>query len=430
MKDDFLTLFNKAKELDKQDSLAHLRQEFEIPKNEKGEEKIYLCGNSLGLLPKLSRQYVNEELDKWSHHGVEGHFAPEHRPWLSYHEEVTSSLAALAGAKKSEVVAMNSLTTNLHLLLMPFFRPSGKRTKILREDATFPSDIYAINTHLHSRQLDPKDHLIVVKSESPYGVLSTEAILETIEKHKDEIATILMSGVHYLSGQLFDIKKITSLAHQYGIMVGFDLAHAFGNVPLNLHDTGVDFAAWCTYKYLNSGPGSIAGIFIHEKHHASLGSKRPFYAGWWGENKKLRFQMREEFTPIESVERMQLSNPPILQLAALKGSLDVFDKTTIKDIRRKSISITAFLEEELRERFGGTLTLITPRDKDERGAQLSLALNHSSPEKIVDLLSQRDCICDFRSPNIIRVAPASLYNSYTDVANFIKTFHDALQLQG
>lgn len=412
-----------ARALDRDDPLASFRQKFHIPKDEQGRDLHYFCGNSLGLQPKNAGIYVQEELKTWAELAVEGHFKGQH-PWFSYHEFVSSPLAEVVGGKTEEVVAMNSLTTNLHLLMASFYRPRGARRKILIEKGAFPSDYYAVKSQLRFHGCQPDD-LIEVAPEPGADLLDLANILKAIDEHRDQLALVMIGAVQYLTGQLFDIKSVTEAAHRAGAIVGLDCAHAAGNVDLKLHDHQVDFAVWCHYKYLNGGPGTIGGAFVHERH---LGDKSlPRFEGWWGHNKQTRFLMGPDFDPIPSVEAWQLSNPPIFQLAALRASVEIFSAATMARIRQKSKKLTGYLELLLRElpeqNEGSPIALITPTSEDERGAQLSMRLSEPS-KSFLERMQQAKIICDFRQPNVVRIAPAPLYNTFEDV------HHLATQLKG
>jgi kynureninase len=403
-----------AKKLDAEDPLKKFRQEFLFPKNEKGEVYTYLCGNSLGLQPKKAKDYIQQELTDWAHLGVEGHFEAKN-PWLPYHEFLTQPLARLVGAKPIEVVAMNSLTVNLHLLMVSFYRPTKTRYKIVIEGHAFPSDQYAVasQARFHAKDVgfDPKQAILEVFPREGESAVRTEDFIQFIEKHKNEIALVMIGGVNYLNGQVFDIGALCKKTHEVGAFFGVDLAHAAGNIDLHLHDWDVDFAAWCSYKYLNSGPGGISGVFVHERF--SKDKSLPRFEGWWGHDKKTRFTMPSSFEPIEGVEAWQLSNPPIFQLAALRASLELFDEATMGALREKSKKLTAFLWEQLATLPEGFVTIFTPQDPHQRGSQLSLKIRGGTRD-MVAALRKDGVICDFREPNIIRVAPAPLYNSFED----------------
>ncbi len=404
--------------LDRIDRLAELRARFAVPPAPGGGESIYLCGNSLGLMPRATGPLVAEMLEDWSRLGVEGHLHAR-APWYSYHELFRDTGARLVGALPGEVVMMNSLTVNLHLMLVSFFRPHGRRTKILIEDGAFPSDTYAVKTHLASRGLDWREHLVLARPRPGEHTWRTEDILDLIRRHGDELAVVLLSGVHFLSGQAFDIARITAVTQEVGAVSGWDLAHAAGNLPLRLHDWNVDFACWCSYKYLNAGPGAIAGAFVHERHGAN--AALPRYAGWWGNDPATRFQMQliPDFVPRVGADGWQCSNPPILAMVPLRASLAIFDEVGMPALREKSRVLTGYLLWLLRELSprGGAWEVITPHEVESRGCQLSI-LVHDRPRERFAALSARGVICDFREPNVIRVAPTPLYNSFLDVHRF------------
>ncbi|GDX98459.1 kynureninase [Phycisphaerae bacterium] len=408
-----------ARAQDQRDELAPLRREFHFPQSKSGET-LYFVGNSLGLQPKSVRAALEQELDDWARLGVEGHFAAKH-PWLPYHEEVREPLARLVGALPHEVVAMNSLTTNLHLLMVSFYRPTKTRYKIVIEDTAFPSDSYAAASQIdfHSRLVgfEKRDALVRLKPREGEATLRTDDILAAIDRERGAIALVMLGGVNYLTGQLFDIATITRFAQEQGIVAGWDLAHAAGNAHVKLHDWNCDFAAWCSYKYLNSGPGAVAGAFVHERHtrDASAAAQLPRFAGWWGNDPATRFKMRPDFTPVASADAWQLSNPPVLALAPLRESLALFDRAAIGKLRSKSVALTAYLERLLAASpVAKRMHVLTPTDPAQRGAQLSLIIDGATRETSHRLL-ERGVYCDFREPNVIRVAPAPLYNSYHDV---------------
>lgn len=409
-------LRSDAAALDAQDTLAALRAAFHIPRRNDGSEAVYLCGHSLGLAPKRTLQIVNEEMDVWARHGVDGHFASE-RPWVSYHERATAGLAALTGAQPIEVVAMNSLTVNLHLLLMSFYRPQGRRRKILMESYAFSSDRYAIESQLRLHDLDPSDALVLVTPRENEATLRTEDICSLIEHSGAELATVLLPGVQYLTGQLLDMKTITTAAHRVGSTIGFDLAHAIANAPLALHDWDVDFAVWCSYKYLNSGPGAIGGAFVHERHARA---ELPRLAGWWGHDKESRFAMPPGFVPLAGAEGWQISNPPILAMAPLLASLALFEQAGFAHLRAKSEALTSYLEALLHAKAANGLSILTPSDPTARGCQLSLRLNctAAAARTIHAELTDLGFICDWREPDVIRVAPVPLYNTFIEVWEF------------
>jgi kynureninase len=418
----FETTESFAKNLDKKDSLKNFQNQFYIPKQANGKEAIYLCGNSLGLQPKKTQNYIEQELSDWQNLAVEGHLHAKN-PWLPYHEFVSENLAELVGAKPNEVVAMNSLTVNLHLLLVTFYRPNGKRNKIVIEKGAFPSDHYAVESQIKFHGLDVKNCLLELTPRENETTLRTEDILQTIRKNGDEIALILLGGVNYYTGQAFDFEAITSVGHEIGAIVGFDLAHAAGNLLLSLHDWNVDFAAWCSYKYLNSGPGGIAGIFVNEKHTKNF--DLPRFAGWWGHDKNTRFLMKPEFIPIQTAEGWQLSNPPIFQLAALRASLEIFHEAGIKNLREKSIKLTNYLEFLLKQIETDRIEIITPNNSKERGCQLSIRVKNAD-KSLFKAISEKGVIADWREPDVIRVAPVPLYNSFADAWNFVEILKESL----
>jgi len=407
-----------ANKLDKEDQLSSYKNEFHIPKDENGNELIYLCGNSLGLQPKRTKAYLNQELLDWAKLGVEGH---EHakNPWMPYHEFLAEGYSKIVGAKKSEVVAMNSLTVNLHLMMVSFYRPSAKRNKILIEADAFPSDIYAVNSQINHHGFDPNETLLKLSSRKNETVVRTEDIKKVIHEKGDEIALIMLGGVNYYTGQVFEFETITKLAHEKGIIVGFDLAHAAGNIKLELHKWNVDFAVWCSYKYLNSGPGSLAGAFIHEKHHKS---DLPRFAGWWGHNKENRFKMPDKFEPIQTAEGWQQSNPPILSLAAIRASLSIFDEIGMNALVEKSKKMTDYLIWLLQTIETNKINIITP---EEKGCQISIQVKDAD-KTLFKTITKKGVIADWREPDVIRIAPVPLYNSYTDVYKFYKILDSIL----
>lgn len=411
----FQNNIEQARELDKNDPLRAYREKFHIPKTDTGTDCIYLCGNSLGLQPKSTRDSIHQELDDWRHLGVEGHLEAKN-PWLPYHEFMTEFYAGLLGAKEHEVVAMNTLTVNLHLMMVSFYRPTPERFKIIIEGNAFPSDQYAVKSQLEFHGFNPHDGLIELLPRDGEDTLRTEDILDTIRKEGSQTALILLGGVNYYTGQLFDLEAITRVGQEQGCVVGFDLAHAVGNVPLRLHDWNVDFACWCSYKYLNSGPGSVAGCFVHHRH---ADSARPRFAGWWGHNKENRFKMGPDFHPISGVEGWQLSNPPILSLAAVKASLEIFHEVGMDKLRAKSLMLTDFLYFLLDGHDG--FKVMTPRDADQRGCQFSLVVFENG-KAVFDALTKAGVICDWREPDCIRIAPVPMYNSFEDVYRFAQIF--------
>jgi kynureninase len=412
-----------ALERDAADDLAGFRGEFHFPNAGKS---IYLCGHSLGLAPRAAARLVNEELEAWQHLGVEGHFDSP-RPWLSYHEQLASALAHLGGALPDEVVAMNSLSVNLHLMLASFYRPTPARHKILIEGSAFPSDRYAVESHLRWHGYDPRESLIVFGSDERSELIDERTLCNLIARDGADIATILWPGVQYLTGQLFDLHNIASVARSMGCRIGFDLAHAIGNVPLELHASDADFAVWCGYKYLNGGPGAIGGCFVHERH--ARDSSLPRLAGWWGHDKSSRFEMPPEFSAIPGAQGWQVSNPPILSAAPLLASLEIFERAGIERLRRKSLMLTLYFADLLRARLPDAITIVTPLADDEHGAQLSLRLNCSpgDAKRVQNRLQAAHAFCDWREPDIIRAAAAPLYNSFADVWDFVATLEQALQ---
>lgn len=402
-----------AQDLDKNDELRDYRDQFHFPTDENGDFKLYFTGNSLGLQPKSTREYINQELDDWAKYGVDGHFEAKN-PWMPYHEIVTEKLARVVGAKPEEVVAMNSLTANLHFLMVSFYRPEGKKRKIVIEYDAFPSDVYAVKSQIEYHGGNPDTDLIYLKAREGEHTIRIEDIKAVLENQSDEIALIMLGGVNYYTGQLFDMKAITEIAHKNNIVAGFDLAHAAGNIHLKLHDWGIDFAAWCSYKYLNSGPGGIAGIFVHEKH---LEKDLPRFEGWWGQNKKTRFLMGREFDGIRTAEGWQLSNPPIFQLAALNASLDIFEEVGMEKLNIKTKKLTGYLEQLVNSLGKDTIEIITPSDETQRGCQLSIRVKNAD-KSLFEELTKQNIISDWREPDVIRVAPVPLYNSYEDCYKF------------
>ena len=409
-----------ATEMDAQDPLAKFRAQFHIPQHD-GKDCIYFCGNSLGLQPKAVEAAMAQELADWKNLGVEGHFHGKH-PWMPYHEFVAENAAYVVGAKPSEVVMMNGLTVNLHLMMVSFYRPTTTRYKILIEYTPFPSDIYAVQSQAKFHGFDPVDSIIEMKPRDGEHTLRQEDIEEVIAREGQSIALILIGGVHYYTGQFFDIARITEAGHKQGCMVGFDLAHAAGNVLLKLHDWNVDFACWCSYKYLNSGPGAVAGAFVHERHAKSF--DLPRFAGWWGNDKSVRFKMGPQFQPMAGAEGWQLSNPPIFALAPPRVSLDIFRKAGMENLRSKSTQLTAYLEYLLHSLNFASLKIMTPANQSERGCQLSITVQDNG-RKVFDALQKAGVVCDWREPDCIRVAPVPLYNSFNDVYRFAEIFKGA-----
>ena len=404
-------------DIDAQDPLRDFRDCFHLPLGKDGKPLIYFAGNSLGLMPKSARQILDEELDNWAKFGVDAHHAAG-TPWYSYHEALRNPTARLAGAQPIEVICMNSLTVNLHLMMATFYRPTKSRFKVLMEDPAFPSDTYAIKTQIAHHGLDPKDALILARPRNGEFTIRTEDIIDLIEKHADHLALVMFAGVNFFTGQMFHIAAITAAAHKCGIIVGFDLAHAIGNVPLLLHDWNVDFAVWCSYKYLNAGPGAIAGAFVHERHVTN--TKLPRLAGWFGNdpNTRFRLHLEPEFIPVPSADGWQISNPPIFSMAPLRASLSIFDEVGgMERLRAKSIKLTGYLEFLLMEIGSKKFSVITPGDPNARGCQLSIVA-HQHPKELHNELVAAGVKCDFREPNVIRVAPTPLYSTFHEVWRF------------
>jgi kynureninase len=415
-----------AKSLDQRDPLRSFREEFLFPDFHE-KNLLYFTGNSLGLQPKNAQKYLLEELEDWQKYGVEGHFISR-RPWYSYHENLTDMMAEIVGAKPLEVVVTHSLTTNLHLLMVSFFRPEGKRTKIICEEKAFPSDQYAIESQLKFHGLGA-ENLIEIAPRKGEFLIREEDIIAKINEIGDELALVMIGGVNYYTGQLFDMKSITTAGHSVGAKVGFDLAHAAGNVELSLNAWGVDFAAWCGYKYLNSSPGGVAGMFVHERH--ANNTDLPRFAGWWGHNKDTRFEMKPGFSPIPGAEGWQLSNAPVLGMAVQLASLEIFKKASMRRISEKRDLLTAYLEYIIlsvseRNKTTCSFEIITPSEPTKRGSQLSM-LVHGKGKELFEILSKNGVVADWREPNVIRVAPAPLYTSFEDCYWFGKFLEDAIQ---
>jgi len=400
---------------DAADALAGFRDEFLIPPHGHGEQ-VYLCGNSLGLQPRAVRAALLDELDAWAQLAVEAHFRGKH-PWMPYHNEVREHLAELVGAQPAEVVAMNSLTANLHLMMTSFYRPTRERHAILIEKNPFPSDRYAVESQIRFHGHDPARALIELEADEPGGCVSDAAIERVLEEHGARIALVLLPGVQYRTGQVFDLKRITALAQAKGCMVGFDLAHSVGNVPVDLHDSGCDFAVWCSYKYLNSGPGAVAGCFVHERHARTT---RPRFAGWWGHDQTTRFKMGPDFSPTPGADGWQLSNPPILALAPLRVSLEIFHQAGVARLREKSLALTAYLARLVETQLSHILEIITPREPERRGCQISLRVKsgRDAGRALFEHLSANGIIGDWREPDTIRIAPTPLYNRHMDCLRF------------
>ena len=408
------TLAN-AQAQDAKDPLRAFRSEFHFPQHQ-GKNVLYFTGNSLGLQPKAAADALKQELDDWARYGVEGHFQAKH-PWYSYHEELTPSLARLVGAMPEEVVAMNQLTSNLHFLMVSFYRPSGKRRKVLTETRPFPSDTYAFASQIAFHGGDPDTDLVEVQPRPGEHTLRNEDIVAKIDELGKELALVCFGGVNFYTGQAFDMAAITRAAHAVDAVAGFDLAHAAGNLHLKLHDWNVDFACWCSYKYINSGPGSVAGVFVHQRH---LGKQLPLFAGWWGHDKSERFKMDRTFKPMPTAEAWQVSNAPVFSMAVHRVALEQFDRAGIANLRAKSEQLTAYLAfivAEVAKATGTNLEVITPNDPAQRGCQLSI-LAHGHGKALFNKLTERGVIADWREPNVIRVAPVPMYNSYEDVWRF------------
>jgi len=441
-----------AQELDSQDPLGSFRSEFHLPQHA-GRDAIYFTGNSLGLQPKAASAALKQELDDWARLGVEGHFHAKH-PWYSYHEELTASTARLVGAMEEEVVVMNQLTSNLHFLLVSFYRPKGKRVKILTEQRPFPSDTYAFASQIKFHGLDPDECLVEVQPRTGEHTLRHEDILAKINELGDELALVCFGGVNFLTGQAFNIKDITESAHSVGAFVGFDLAHAAGNLHLKLHADGPDFACWCSYKYLNSGPGSVAGAFVHQRHlgadlprfRTSAGSPEergdpaarnpagslagdpaevpgadlPRFTGWWGHDKQERFKMERDFKPMPTAEAWQVSNAPVFSMALHRVALEQFDRAGMERLRAKSIQLSGYLRwiiESISAEHGGLFNIITPKEADQCGAQLSILVKGDG-RGIFNRLTDHGVFCDWREPDVLRMAPVPMYNSFEDVWRF------------
>jgi kynureninase len=413
-----------ARKQDRIDPLKSFRNKFYLPKVN-GETAIYLTGNSLGLQPKTTKKFVNEELQDWAELGVEGH-VHSRRPWMYYHKFTKKALSQIVGAKASEVVAMNQLTVNLHLMMVSFYNPTKERFKIITERGAFSSDQYAFESQLKFHGIDVAKALIELAPREGESSLRTEDILNSIQEHSNELALVIFGGVQYYTGQFFDIKKITKAGRNAGAIVGFDLAHAAGNVLLNLHNDDVDFAVWCSYKYLNSGPGAIAGAFVHERHAKNANLNR--LAGWWGHDERERFQMKKGFRPMEGVDGWQLSNVPVLQGAAHLASLEIFQEAGMKKLNTKSIQLTGYLEFILSEIDPDKkhFQILTPPNPQERGCQLSVFMKHDG-KKIFNKITKRGVIADWREPDVVRVAPVPLYNSFEDVFRFGEILKAALK---
>ena len=418
MSSDYQASADWAQAADAADPLRAFRDEFLIPPHE-GRDSAYFCGNSLGLQPRAVRAALAAELDDWAQLGVEGHFKGR-LPWMDYHEFVRDHLAEVVGARPAEVVAMNTLGVNLHLMMVSFYRPTPARPAILMEAGAFPTDRYALESQIRFHGFDPATALIELEADEPNGTLSMAAIERALAEHGSRIALVMLPGVQYRTGQAFDLAAITTLGHRYGCTVGFDLAHAVGNLPLQLHDSGADFAIWCSYKYLNSGPGAVGGAFVHERHaQAAL----PRFAGWWGHDKTTRFRMGPEFVPTPGADGWQLSNPPILALAPLRVSLEIFHRADMVRLRAKSLRLTGYLEWLVQTQLADVLEVVTPTDPARRGAQLSLRVRggRERGRALFDYLMEHGVVGDWREPDVIRISPAPLYNRFVDCLRFAET---------
>jgi len=415
-----------ARQLDEQDTLKHFRDKFFIPQHN-GEDCIYFAGNSLGLQPKSVKDYIQQELDDWARLGVEGHFHA-HNPWVSYHEIFPQKLSKIIGALPQEIVVMNQLTVNLHLLMISFYRPANGRYKIICEAKAFPSDQYAFETQVKYHGYDPHDAIIEVAPRDGEYTLRTEDIIKTIKRHSDETALVLFGGINYYTGQYYDLEAITKAAHEAGTYAGFDLAHAVGNVKMQLHDWNIDFACWCSYKYLNSGPGGVAGVYIHERH--ATNTVLPRFAGWWGYTKETRFKMEKGFNAIPTAEGWQLSNAPVLPMAAHKASLDIFNEAGIDNLHEKRKKLTKFahfiLNNINRRLHKKVVEIITPSNENERGCQVSMCMLQNG-RQIFNALTQKGVFVDWREPNVIRIAPVPLYNTFEDIWRFGNCIETILQ---
>ena len=416
------TNLETAKHLDREDALSQYRECFERPTDDQGQPLIYLCGNSLGLQPKQTKKYLELELEHWAKWGVDGHTEGKNA-WLPYHELLTHQMAEVVGGKPQEVVVMNTLTVNLHLMMVSFYRPTKERFKVIIEADAFPSDRYAVESQIKFHGFDPKEALILWQPNPEDGLCHFSDFEQLMQEHGQSTALVMLGNSNYYSGQVYPIRAITDISHHYGATVGFNLAHGAGNILCDLHENQVDFAVWCTYKYLNSGPGSLGGVFVHQRHaHAH---ELPRFTGWWGHNKETRFKMRDEFDPIPGAEGWQLSNPPILSMAAIRASLDLFDRAGMKSLREKSIKLTGFLADSLNALSHDKIRILTPIDPAHRGAQLSLQIKNSDKtlhQKLTDL----GVVSDWREPDVIRVAPAPLYNSFQDVHEFVQRLSQCL----
>jgi len=414
-----------ARKMDGDDALSHCRDLFSIPTSPSGDPWIYLCGNSLGLQPKSANNEVKSVMNDWANRGVEGYFTGA-QPWVDFADRLKPSLSKLVGAAPLEVTLMNTLTVNLNLLLVSFYRPTKERFKIIIEEHAFPSDQYAVRQQIEFHGFDPSEALLVLKAREGEESLRPDDILETITREGDSTALVMMGGLNYYTGQLFDMASIAMKAHEHGCLVGFDLAHAVGKVPLSLHDWNPDFAVWCHYKYVNGGPAAPGGAFVHSRHAQSF--DLPRFSGWWGHNRDTRFTWADDFEPEEGASGWQMTNAPVLSSAAVKASLEIFDEVGMTAIREKSVRLTGYLRFLLNE-IGEGFEIMTPENADEHGAQLSLRVSSENGRGVFDFLKAHDVICDWRNPNCIRASPAPLYNTFEDVYRFSEIFSRALGLR-
>ncbi len=411
-----------ALDLDARDDLGAERAQFLIPSDESGAELIYFVGHSLGLQPRSVAEAVADELGSWANRGVDAHFRGN-RPWTRYHEVLAPSMARIVGAHPEEIILMNALTVNLHLMMISFYRPSVSKYKIVMEEHAFPSDRYAVASQVRLHGYEPEDAIIVIRPREHEHTLRTDDIIRTIRSQSDEIALVMLGGVNYYTGQAFDLGAITSAARESGCMVGFDLAHAVGNVDLQLHDWGVDFAVWCMYKYLNSGPGALGGCFVHQRHSDRDDLQR--LAGWWGEDTGKRFEMAGPFAPMSGAGGWQISNPNVMSLGAIRSSLEIFDRVGLANLRRKQRSLTGYLEFLIQHRLKERVHIITPPSPEARGSQLSLLVQRGG-KKVYETLRQSGVVCDWRHPDVIRVAPVPLYNQFEEAWRFTDLLDQAV----
>jgi kynureninase len=415
----------KAHNLDQSDELQSYRSQFHIPLNQIGEPLLYFCGNSLGLQPKITTDYVQQELEDWKNLGVKGHTDAKN-PWMPYHEFLTDAMAKIVGAKPQEVVMMNTLSVNLHLMMVSFYQPTAKRSKILIEKDAFPSDRYAVESQLKFHNIDPKDGLVLWEPDEDSAYYSKGSFERIMEKEGDNIALVMIGCPNYYNGQCFDLSHIVQKSKAKGCKVGFDLAHGAGNIQPDLHDVEADFAVWCSYKYLNSGPGSVAGCFVHEKHIKKTDIKR--FTGWWGHEAATRFKMPDEFKPTPSAEAWQLSNPPILSMAAIRASLKLFNTAGFDNLRQKSVLQSDFLMKLLDELPDNQVTYITPKAANEKGCQVSIRVKNAD-KSLFDQLSAQNLVADWREPDVIRIAPTPLYNSFDEIYRFVELLKSTINVQ-